>query len=151
MASKPTKVSLINVADYPRGKKPGEYSAHWEIFVFGDDTTGYKYGAKMVSNEPCGWFWNGELGKNRPIVEATGEEMPMPAYPVDPCPKPTTDEEKIIHQDHCQLCLQIWESNPKAYHVLEETNGEAIEKDEADTICQEWVLARIENYKIGGE
>lgn len=41
----PRKVSLINVADYPRER----YSAYWEIRVLGSDEEGYEWGARLYN------------------------------------------------------------------------------------------------------
>lgn len=134
------KVALISVFDYPREL----YRAQWEIQVDGDDGQGYRWRAKLSAfDAPVGWLWQGKVTAERP------DGVPWPIYPPDlPARAP-----KEAHDARIALCAQIYEAHPKPVYDLEHSHDGGwsqvfTQRDAADTEAQQWVLARIEQYRV---
>jgi hypothetical protein len=172
------KVSLINVADYPREK----YSAHWHIVVSGGPEEGYRWQASLSAYKPVGYEWQGKTHKDWPAG------APKPDYP--PAPNivqaqylrmSEAEQAKVRAQQEAwrEACAKVYEAHPKARYLLEETVGavvttdapkalqdalakaegfqarkEALEamdkalRDMADTAAQTWVKGKMAAYRI---
>jgi len=141
MAKSPRKIALINVADYPKSK----YSAYWDISVNGDDDVGYFYNARIVSYTPISWLYKGERTENRPNVAG-------PKYPAPPKPTGILSVDKKNADDFRKVCAEEHASCPVPVHVAYETGNNIDDpiaaRDDADTVAQEWVLSKIEEFAI---
>lgn len=70
------KVSLISVYDYPKN----DYSAYWLIDKpEGDDVTGWRWGAHLMSYAPFAWDWRGKRTEARPGVPVPAVTPENPA------------------------------------------------------------------------
>jgi hypothetical protein len=138
----PRKVSLINVADYPRDL----YSAYWIISVRGSDEDGYRWQANILSYEPTGWEYQGKVTAERPA------DAPWPMYPPD-VPVKQQQYEKMTPAAQAQVraaqdvrraeCARIYEAHPKPTCAVAEQIGVADDRDAADTAAQTWVLEQM--------
>lgn len=130
---KARKVALINIFNFPREL----YSAHWEITVQGDELTGYRWSAKILSNTPIGWAYLGASTTERP-------DMPWPTYPAD-LPLSATEAQVEARR---KLCAEIYAAHPQPLFELDKTGPHLVmNRDDADTAAQQWVLERIGNYR----
>lgn len=164
-AKVPRKVSLINIADYPRD----QYSAYWTISVLGDERDGFLWRVKIEGYDVSGWEWEGKVTKERP-------NMPMPVYPAE-LPYRDADYQRAgpalqsrIRMDveaRRQQCAKIYEAHPKPTYLLDEMMGsvmseeearkylpkdwiqrsDSIMRDAADHAAQSWVLSKMSAYR----
>lgn len=127
------KVALINVHEHPHS----HYSAHWMIYVDGEDGNGYDWRAELLSYEPVAWVWNGARTSERP------EGAPYPSYPPDP-PRGSGPEVYVARQ---KLIDIEFARCPQPQYLIDSSSGHTQTRDEADTAAQQWVLSRVGEHR----
>lgn len=140
------KVALINVHDYPKSL----YSAHWHIVVLGDDKEGYTWIAEIISNRPVGWLYKGERTPDRPPVAEPRYPADRPVQHADYVKMSAEQQaaERAAQEARRVEIARIHSEQPQPVYLIEEMQGWADTRDEADTGAQEWVLSRMPRHTL---
>lgn len=159
------KVSLLNIADYPRD----QYSVYWTIVVTGDESEGFMWRARLEAYDVIAWEWRGATTTDRP-------DVPWPVYPAE-LPYKDADYKRADEAGRAKIrtevearrqeCSRIYEAHPKPLYFVDEVIGQFVTEDEAravlpagfeqlsenimrdacDYAAQSWVLEQMPKYR----